>query len=328
MPERTTILALAAKIQANLGTDSVPTFAANAVRPLNIPELQPAYLDDGDRSDEQHAGMGTWAQGPRVGRHAQLEVVLAVKGGGADYSAGANKPEWDVFLRGAGFSATVSGGAGTGVITYTDLDGGTFEYFSLYCQSLNKLYKLVDCIALPKFSAEAAKRGTFAFTVIGKLVDDPAENAFASQTLSTVVAPAFHSQVFSIGAYATPVVRKCELDFGTAQTPRPSAGATDGLAGFEITDRQPTFSATIEVVPLATFNPYTLSKEARPGGTSTKPTFQIGSAQFIRVKFELGEWAFATPPNSDESGLGVWNLAGKILARSLATGRKIKIVAD
>jgi hypothetical protein len=107
MAERTKILAFAAKIQVSEGTDSVPTLAANAVRPTGI-VLAPTFnfLEEGDRSDEQHGGMGTIGQAAAAGRWCQVDIPLAIKGGGADYSAGANKPEWDPFIRGAGFSAT------------------------------------------------------------------------------------------------------------------------------------------------------------------------------------------------------------------------------
>lgn len=326
--ERAKIYAIAAKIHAEIGTDPVPTFAANAIRVIGQPELSINYLEEGDRSDEQHAGMGAAGQGESVGRWGQIEVALAIKGGGADYSAGLNKPEWDVFLRAAGFSAAVSGAGGAGKIEYTSLDSGEFERAALYCQSANKLYKLIDCIALPKMSAEAAKRGVFTFTVIGRMPDDPVENVFAGQTLLGLAAPAFHSQEVSIGAYNTPTVRKLDLDFGTAHSPLPSAGADDGLDGFEVTDRNLKFNMEIQVVALAVFNPYVLSKQAWPGGTDTKVNFQIGAAQFNRVKFALGQWAFKTPPNSDNAGIATWNLQGTILARTLANGRDILITVD
>ena len=332
MAERAKIYAIAAKIHAAIGVDPVPTFAANAIKVIGQPELTINYLDDGDRADEQHAGMGTVGQGEKVGRWGQIEVSLAIKGGGADYSAGANKPEWDVLLRAAGFSAVVSGGAGAGKIDYTTLDSGEFERAALYCQSANKLYKLIDCVALPKMSAEAAKRGVFTFTVIGRMPNDPVENAFAGQTLLGLAAPAFHSQQPSIGAFVTPTVRKVDIDFGASQATLPSAGATDGLAGFEVIDRDIKLGMEIQVVPLATFNPYVLSKQAWPGGTDTKVNFQIGTAQFNRVKFALGQWLFGTPPNSDSGGIATWNLQGKIAARSLVggagAGREILITVD
>lgn len=335
MAERIKIQGVAAKIHAVEGTDPVPTFASNAIRLLNIPTLQINYLEDGDRSDEQHAGMGSIGEAAAAGRWGQVDIMLAVKGAGADYSVVTNKPEWDAFMRAAGFSATVSGGAGVGQILYTDLDTGAFERIALYLQSANKLFKMIDCIVLPKWSLEAAKKGAFTFTCIGRIVADPAENAMGAQTLSTVVPPLFHSQAVTIGAFSsagTPalVCRKTDCDLGTVHTPRPGAGATDGLNGFEITDRQPIASAEIEVVTLATFDPYTLSKQARDAsnGTDTKLSYQVGGVQFNRVKFALGQWNFASPPPTDNSGLATWPLQGKIASRSLASGRAVSITVD
>lgn len=335
MAERIKIQGAAGKIQALVGTDSVPTFASNALRLLNIPTLQINYLDDGDRADEQHAGMGDIGEAAAAGRWGQVDIMLAIKGAGADYSVVTNKPEWDPFMRSAGFSAVVSGGAGVGQILYTDLDTGAFEVMSLYLQSANKLFKLIDCIALPKWSLEAAKKGAFTFTVIGRIVADPTENAMGAQTLSTVVPPLFHSQAVTIGAFSSAgapplIVRKTDCDLGTVHTPKPSAGATDGLAGFDITDRSIVASAEIEVVPLATFDPYTLAKQARDAsnGTDTKLTYQVGGVQFNRVKFALGQWNFASPPVNDNAGLATWPLQGKIAARSLASGRALAITVD
>lgn len=335
MAERIKVHGAAAKIQAVEGTDSVPTFAANALRLLNVPGLAINFLEDGDRADEQHAGMGTIGFSDSAGRWGQVDIMLAIKGAGADYFIAANRPEWDPFIRAAGFGATPSGTSGAGKVLYADLDTGVFERLSLYLQSANKLYKMIDCIALPKWSLEAAKKGAFTFTVIGRIVADPAENAMAAQTLSTVTPPLFHSQALTIGAFSsagTPplVCRKTDCDLGTAQTSRPGAGATDGLNGFEITDRQPTASAEIEVVPLTAFNPYVLGKQASGGGvgTDTKLSYQVGGVPFNRVKFALGQWAFRTPANTDNSGLATWPLSGKVLARTLASGRMIEITVD
>jgi hypothetical protein len=149
---------------------AVPTLAANAIRLLNVPVLQINHLEEGDRSDEQHAGHGDdrvyggrWRVG--TGRYHRWPSKAAAR----DYAIGANKPEWDAFMRAAGFSATVSGAAGSGKILYADLDTGVFERLSLYLWSAKKAFQMIDCIVLPKWSLEAAKKGVFTFTVIGTL---------------------------------------------------------------------------------------------------------------------------------------------------------------
>jgi hypothetical protein len=335
MPERIRIHGAAAKIQSAELIDATPTLASNAIRLLNVPVLQINHLEEGDRADEQHAGMGTIGFAAAAGRWGQVDISLAIKGGGSDYSTGLVKPEWDPFMRAAGFSATVSGGAGAGKILYADLDTGTFEFLSLYLWSANKVFHLIDCIALPKWSAESAKKGAFTFTVMGRIQDSPLEATMGAQTLSTVVPPLFHSQLITLGGWgssATPalVLRKTECDLGTQTTPRPGAGQTEGLAGFSITDREPTLSAEIEAVPLSIFDPYARAREARDAnnGVDTKVNYQVGVLSFNRVKFAFGQWAFRSPQISDNSGLATWPLSGKVLARTLASGRSIEITVD
>lgn len=335
--KRHRIVGVALKAETTEGTDSVPTFAANAVRPIGIPVLATSYLDDGDRSDEQHGGMGVIAAGAATGRSAQFDLTLSLKGAGADYSTGV-RPEWDVPLRAAGFSATQSGAAGSGLVTYTTLDAGAFETFTAYViTDESKLYKLVGCIAAPKIAAEATKRATISFTIMGRMSADPTESALGAQTLSTVVAPPFVGQSCNIGAFtsaaATPLIlRKLDVDFGTATTTRASAGAADGHAGYAITDRKLDCTLELEQVPLATFDPFALSRQAQPGGVDTAVSFAVGGTQFNRVKVTLGQFAFRAPAHGDSSGLGTWTLKGPVLARSIASGagvgREIAVVAD
>jgi hypothetical protein len=157
-----------------------------------------------------------------------------------------------------------------------------------------------------------------------------------AQTLSTVVPPLFIGQNVSIRTLSqvlgTPplVFRKTDCDLNTAQATRPGAGATAGLHGFEIVDRQPVASAEVEVMDVSVFNPYVRSTEARDAanGTDTKLSYDVGIAQFNRVKFALGQWAFRTPQISDNSGLATHPLSGKILARTLASGRSIEVTVD
>lgn len=334
--KRHRIVGVAVKIEATEGTDSVPSWAADAVRPIGIPVLTLGYLDEGDRSDEQHGGMGVIGAAQATGRFGQFDLTLAAKGAGADYSVATNRPEWDVLLRGAGLSVVSSGGAGAGVLTYTTLDAGAFETFTAYLISdESKLFKLVGCVAAPKFSVEAGKRGAFTFTVVGRMVSDPTEVALGAQTLNNTVPPPFVGQSCAIGAFTSAsglVLRKLDLDFGTAHTARASGGAADGHAGYAITDRKPDLTIELEQVALATFDPYALSKQAQPGGTDTGVTFQLGGTQFNRVKFTLGQWAFRAPQHGENSGLATWSLKGPVLARSIAAGagagREIAIVAD
>ena len=79
----------------------------------------------------------------------------------------------------------------------------TFEAFTLLLQSARQLFTLVDCIALPKLSAEAGKRPQWTFTVIGAMPNDAVDSTFAGQTLDFSAAPSFKGQATSIGAFTS-----------------------------------------------------------------------------------------------------------------------------
>lgn len=335
MAEREYIWGIALKIQTAKGTDAVPTFVQNAVRHVGQPAfLTINHVDEGDNSDAQFGGLGVLNEGEKSGEWGSIDINLAVKGAGADYSVATNRPEWDAPLRAAGFSVTASGGVGAGVLTYKPIDSGTFEYLSCYLQGAGKLFKMVDCIAKPKFSASAAKKGIFTFTIIGRITAIT-ENAWAGQTLNPTVAPSFKGATVSLGAWTSTdspnplIVRELGLDFGVAESAQESAGATDGLAGFEVVDRKTIFSATVDVVPLSKFDPWTEARTSRPAGAvSRKPTWQLGSVQFNRVKFTGGEWGFKAPAPSAKNRLLVYALSGPLFAKSHTNGTEIEIIAD
>jgi hypothetical protein len=64
----------------------------------------------------------------------------------------------------------------------------------------------------------------------------------------------------------------------------------------------------VEQVALATFDPYAASKQNSSGAIDTKPAFQIGTAQYNRMKFFGGRWALEAPahPMSTISRAGPW----------------------
>lgn len=340
MPAPTKIFCILAKIQGAAGVDAVPT-AANAVRTLNVPTLKVEYLEEGSRKDEQHAGLGDLGSVGSFGRHVKLPIQIALKGGGADYSIATNRPEFDPFLQAAGFTVAASGGVGAGKLVYATADASdTFPFLTLYAYSQYKLYKLIDCIAIPKITLENMKKGILDLTVIGRLVTDPTDAALpGGLTYNATVSPVFAGSSNAIGAFtqasASPLLtRQASIDFGTAYAPQTGGGAPDGLAGFLITGREVKHSATIQSVPLASLAIHAIAKQATQGAgvVDTSSQYVIGAAGvFNRVTIKMGQWA-AKPGEGDASGLGTTVLAGVIAARSIAAGdgagRELAITCD
>jgi len=329
MAAPTRIFCILAKLQTGPGVDAVPTAAANAVRTLNMPAMKVKYLDDGSRKDEHHAGLGNLGTVGRFGRYAEIPIQLAVKGAGADYFTATNRPEADPFLQAAGLTVTESGGAGAGKLVYTTADASdTFPLLTVYAYTQYKLYRIIDAVVLPKITLTAGKPGVFEFSVVGRIATDPIDSTLPSGiAYNATVQPVFAGSQNSIGAFtqasAAPLLtRQATIDFGTTQVAMTGGGATDGLAGFLITDREVKHSATIQTVPLSALAIHALARQATQGSAiaDTTATYVLGQAGgFNRVTIRTGQWGFE-PSDGDASGLGTTVLDGVIAARSIPSG--------
>lgn len=331
-PFRPRILAIAAKIEATSGTDSVPTLALNALNLVGIPTLNLGYLETGVRDDVVTGVLGTVDRAAPAGRNVTFDMTLEVKGFGGVYSA-ANRPEADVPLRASGRSVAVDVTGGAEKFTYLTLDDA-METATFYCWSANKLYKLLGCVCKMKFAAVVNQRAFFTFSVQGKLTTDPATTAFSAPTLNLTVPPIFNGAAANIGLWTTAVaeplvIHDLNFDDAASVVDRPSAGAADGLIGWFINDRKPRLQMNVEQVTLATFDPYAASKQNSSGAIDTKPVFQIGSTQYNRMKFFGGRWALEAPGQGDVNNLSGWNLNGALVLGTESVGlRESRIVFD
>lgn len=329
---RPRVLALAIKAEATSGVDSVPTLAANAISVVGVPTLNLAYMEPGLRDDVVSGVLGTVDRAPPAGRNISFDVTVEVKGYGAAYS-GAFLPDADVLWRASGLSKTVVTTGGSESVTYTTLDD-SMETATAYCWTANKLWKIVGCVAAPKLSLRALQRGLLTYTVRGKLATDPATTAFSAPTLNQTVPPLWHSAAAQIGTWTTAsgeplILSSADIDFGTVVSERPSAGATDGLIGFIISDRKVRLTESVEQVTLSTFDPYAASKQNSSGAIDTKAQLQIGTAQYNRLKVFTGRWALEAPGHADVNGLSGWNLQGNLVAGTEPVGlREIRLVYD
>jgi hypothetical protein len=317
---RTRVSALAAKIEGTSGTDAVPTLVANAVRFVGVPVLAIAYLDAGARDDVIFGGMGKVARQPAVGRNASITIRMEMRGTGTTYAAAASTPEVDPFLRAAGFAPTNT--AATWV--YSSLDDG-FETMTLYCWTRSKLFKLVGCVVHARLIAVTNDRAFWEFTVNGVMLSDPTQTVLGAITANATIPPVFVNSAVTIGAlnYAGGLlVRRLEWDNPITFTARPAAGAPDGLVGYAITDRSSHLTMQIEQVPLATLDPYALSK-ASGAGTGNAGSAQIGVVgSFNGLLLEWGQWMIEAPGEPDTGGIADWSLEGDLVANSLAANTR------
>jgi hypothetical protein len=322
--ERERIFGILAKIETTSGTDSVPVAGTDAVRAVGIPTLNMSYLEQGDRPDAQTGALITADRSSAAGRFGEIDVTLEVKGGGS----GGATPEADVFIRGCGMSKTVVGGTS---VTYTTIDDA-METFTMYCYTGRKLIKMVGCVATMKLNGEAAKRGFMTFSVTGKIASDPTQVTTPTLTLNAVIPPLFHSASATIGAWTSAdadplVLKKASVDLANVRSPRPSAGATDGLIGFAITDRRTAQQQTLEVPALTTFDIFALSKAA--GDTMPVSTWQIGTAIGNRLKVQTGRWSLKAPKFGADNAITTYDLDGSLGPGATgATTRELVLLYD
>jgi hypothetical protein len=326
MPYRERIYGVLAKIEPTSGTDSVPTAGTDAVRVVGIPHLVYDFLESGERDDVQTGQLGRVDRAAPAGRFARIDLQVEVKGSGAAGTA----PEYDVLMRISGHSKTVSAGVS---VLYTTLDDN-METATLYLYGEGgKLFKLVGCVATLRMTAEAAKRGYKTFTVTGKLSADPTDAALPALTFNATLPPLFHSGTATIGSWSSAsgteplVLKSVEVDEQIAVTDRASAGATDGLVGYLITDRAVRQTMVVETPALTTFDPHGIAKAA--GGTAPTTAYQIGTAAGNRLKVQTGRWSLRAPRAGAVNGLSTMTLEGGLgIGSAPTTNREINYLYD
>ena len=320
---REKIFGVLVKIETTPLSDAAPV-GTDAIRPVGVPVLKYGYLEEGLRDDVETGQLGTAERAAPAGRWGSIDLQLEVRGAGAAYSATVG-PECDALLRMAGFSRTGTYGVGTEQILYSSLDTGA-ETGTLYLYSHNKLFKLVGCVATMKYSAEAAKRGFMNFTVTGKMVTDPAEQSLITLTPSSVIPPLFHSALASIGSWLSSaasdplVIRAVDVDMGNVVVSRPSAGATDGLAGYLVADRKARLGMTIETSLLTSFDPFAASKAV--GAANPLTSHIIGTVQYNKMTVQTGRWQLEKPELGAAENINTLKLIGNLIIGAAPTSSR------
>jgi hypothetical protein len=320
---KTRIFGIAAKIETTSGTDAVPTAAANSIRVVGVPTLAIGYLESGERNDVVTGQLGRPDRTAPAGRFASIDITVEIKGSG---TAG-TPPEYGVLMRMSGHSETISAGVS---VTYTTIDDG-METGTLYCWSAGKLYKLVGCVATMKASAAAAKRGFKTFSVKGKLASDPIQQALPAQTFLSVLPPLFHSSTANIGSWLSTaasdplVLESVEIDEQIQIVERPSAGATDGLISYLISDRAVKQTMVIEVPAIASFDADAVAKAS--GATAPTSGWQIGTVAGNKMQVQTGRWSIVSPSQGDNNGLVTQTLTGGLgIGSAPTTNREINYI--
>lgn len=327
---REKIFGIALKVETTPLTDVMPD-TTNAIRVVGIPTLKWDFLEPGLRKDVVTGQLGTAARTAPAGRWGSIDVTLEAKGAGAAYSA-IILPEADPVLRIAGMGRTLTATSGAESYLYTTLDNPA-ETGTLYCWGAGKIFKLVGCVATLKYSAEAAKRGLFNATITGVMTSDPVEASLPALSYLGGLPPLFHTSVATIGAWSSasgtePLsLESVSVDFGNVVTDLASAGAADGLAGYIVSDRAARQEMTVKMPSIATFDVFAAAKAS--GASLPLTTWQLGQAQYNRMKGQTGRWQLEKPEQGANKSIVTAKLAGDLLIGAAPTSnREINFLFD
>lgn len=320
-PEK--LLAVLVKNEATSGVDAVPT-GTDAVRPVGIPTFTPGYLEPGLRDDVVLGTHGSIGRTAPAGRIGTVQITTEVRGRGSAYGAGTG-PEANALLVSSAMQAALGGGAGTEKIEYFSVDTG-YSTCTVYAYAAGKLIKLVGCVVDCVLAVDAMRRAFFQWTITGRMASDPTEAALPALTFNATEPPLFHSATATIGAWSSAagadplVLRTASIAWGNVIADRPSAGATDGLIGYQITDKKMKQTLGYEVPSLASHDAFALSKAV--GAAQPFSTWQIGTTQYNRIKISTGRWAMEAPSFSQQNGLWLWNVTGNLVQGTETTRQR------
>lgn len=325
-PFRERIFGILLKVETTSGVDAAPTAGANAIRVSGTPLLQYDFMDGGERDDAQTGMLSGAGRAAPVGQWGRIDVTVELMGAGSAYSASV-KPQEDALWRIAGCGVTTDFTPGAEFYRYATLDGA-METGTLYCYSANKLFKMVGCVAAPKGGADVYKRGLATFTVTGKITSIT-EVALPALTLTAQIPPTFQSATTALGTWNAGSTEPLMLlafafDFGTTVADLSSAGATDGLAGWLITDRKVTEDFTFNAAALATYNPFTQAQQSALGDLHT--TVQLTGGNYNKVKIEAC-WSAKPPREGSRNGVKTYQQSGdcRINPGVISSNREIQI---
>lgn len=242
----TTRTLILAKKETTYGTDPTPTVAANAVVAYEVegPTLEHDMLERRD-------------MGPTLGREKELsgrqratiKFSTHLKGGG---SAGvAPKGVGDLF-QACGMGETIVGATST---TYAFISA-SIPGVTLYIYKDGLQHQMHGCIGNFEIVMEAGEIPVINWEFMG-LYETPTDVALPTNaTPDTTVPKVCKNLTVTFDSYAA-VIQKLMLKSNNTISERGDLNAATGIAGFQITDRNPEGSVTVETVLLATKNWYT-----------------------------------------------------------------------
>ena len=299
------VQSLLVKIESTEGTDSTPV-GANAVRPAGPLTLELGQEVQNFRQDVITELLSKLGPLPPAAKFARLSIPWQVRGSGSAYSA-SNLPEVDPLFRACAMSQTVVTTGGSESVTY-ELKTSTQESTTIYLYIDGKLHKMLGCRGTWSASAEAGQPAVVTFVMTGIYVA-VTDTSLVAGTYQSTIPPLFRGASSLVyNAVSSLIVRRYGVDIANTVAARLNANATDALAGYHVTDRNPEASFVLEDPLVATA---TIEADA-VAATQRVLDMQVGSTQYNRLKVHLDTFTPNLPSFAQNNGFYEATVTGRI----------------
>lgn len=270
MPIKWKSKTLLAKIETVYGTDSVPIAAAHAILATDV-SLSPMEGQDVVRNLERPQ----MSSDPSIpaGLFSTLSFSVELVGSGTLGTA----PAWGPLLRACAVAQVITAGIKVEYSPITD----AHESVSIYFQIDTTRHVLAGARGTAQIKVNAQGIPMIMFSFSG-LFEVPTEQVKPTPDYTAWQAPQVASKIntptFTIGAAAL-TLRDFNFDLGNQVEPRMLIGSESIL----IVDKGESMSATVEAVPVTTYDPFTIAQ------AQTLQAVQLihGMVAVRRVKLDL-----------------------------------------
>lgn len=225
---------LLAKVESTYGTDPTPGPTTDAFPAIDLDFKETA--PPGDRPIRKEA---LSRQQRYLGeRYAELTFKIEILGSGSV----ALPPRVGALLRGCSFTETIN--SGVSVVYTPNASTATQESVTFYFYRGGRLHKITGAVGTIKGVCEAGKLGILELSFMG-LYNAPTLASIPTTAVYDTTAGVCKGGTLSYNSKTTLVGNMFDFDTQNTIAKRPSLSASDAIAGFYVSDRD----------PIATFNP-------------------------------------------------------------------------
>ena len=298
---------LLAKIESTYGTDAAPVVGTDGVRVSeriwSLITIEHAFIN---RREAVGGGLLGVAPAARTGRIATMEIAIDLRGAGAAYSSSV-LPEMDALLRACSLARTDDFTASSENVIYNQADSA-HDSVTIWAYAGTKLIKIVGCRGSVRWPIEAGLFGVIRFDMQGIVTAAPTELALPAITYDAAVPPTAVGMALTVAGWSPDVI-SAEWNQQAEIQQLPSANASDGIVGFEISGVDPIYTISAKLAAIATYDPWAVMKAA----TLTALSQTLGAVQYNRIKFDVVAAYLEAIANTDQDSFAGIDLTYQLI---------------